>query len=160
MNPIVLTGIISALVAVLGTLLAFLGRTKDSTDKRLELLFTVNSGLVDDLRGERNDLRGERNDLQARVTALETAKDYQARELDRLHDELGKQQTELLLLRQRDAELHAWAVEIMTWASSAVVVILDLGGNIRSPPLPSRWPRTVDGLGFPNHPDDPATATP
>jgi len=129
MDGSVLTALISAGVAVGGTIAAFMSRTKDSTDKRLDLLFTANRDLVEDLRTERADLRAERSELRTRLDVVEA-------ELETLQSKVHQQDNELATLRIHEAELRGWADDIMRWAATAVSLIRGMGGTIDNPPSP------------------------
>jgi chromosome segregation ATPase len=133
MDGAILTALISAAVAIGGTIAAFLSRNKDSTDKRLDLLFTANKDLVEDLRTERTELRTERTELRARLDVLES-------EVEGLQVKVHQQDNELANLRARELELRAWADDIMRWAATAVTLIRGMGGTIDNPPTPPRQP--------------------
>jgi hypothetical protein len=109
------------LVTVLGSLIA--GK-RDAANKKLELMFTINGQLVDDLREERAELR-------ARVDALEDARKVQ-------DTEMGSMREAMAHLRTRDAELRTWADQIMSWAAMAVSIIRGMAGSIEDPPAPPR----------------------
>lgn len=131
-----ITALVSALVAVGGTIVAWFGRNKDSVDKRIELVFGANQALVDDIRTEREDIRAEALALRGRIEDLETDRDNLNKEVRHLRSMLTEQSNELVLLRSREAELRQWSIEIMLWVGQAILMIRSGGGVISEPPAP------------------------
>ncbi len=138
MDAAVLAAAISAGVALLGTGFTFVTRHRESYDKHIDMAFTFNQELVEDLRTERADLRTEREQLMTRLGQLE-------QEVSRLHGQVEDQRREVERLRQSEAELREWATHIMQWAVEAVEIIRDLGGVVGEPPAP---PPKVGGTEF------------
>lgn len=129
MDAAILTAVSSTVVAVGGTIFTFVGRNRDSTDKRIDSAFKANQELVDDLRLERTDLR-------TRIEALEVAREEMGREMTQQREMLSEQAIELRQMRAREADMREWADIIMEWAQLALGLIRELNGHIADPPQP------------------------
>ncbi len=133
MSEAVEVAVISAALALAGVLVTMIGsliaNRRDMASKRLELMFTVNQELVDNLREERTE-------LHTRLEALERDHQAQAAQMTQMRDAVQA-------LRLREAELRGWAAEIMSWAAVAVSIIRGMSGTIEDPPVPPREHDTV-----------------
>jgi hypothetical protein len=130
-NDALVTGIISAAVAIGGTWVAYRNRNRDSADNRLKMILDANHTLVADLQTEREELQTERGDLRERVIALEA-------DLKSLRSELHVQGRHLDGLRE-------WITRIMRWALDAAANVRKLGGTVDDPPPPPPEPPDLPG---------------
>lgn len=127
MNPTLATALLSAVVAVAGTVFTWMGRNRESSDKRIDTVISGHQSLLDDYRTDNEALKKRLDDLEA--SGARTTK-----ELFALREQLAEQALEVFILRQRENDLRVWATDVMAWCAMAMGVIHAAGLNINEPP--------------------------
>lgn len=137
MNPTLITAVLSAVVAIIGTVFTWMGRNRDSGDKRIDTVIEGHQALAEKYRVDNEALLKRLDDLEA-------ADERKSRELIQLREQLSQQGVEVFILRQRESDLRAWATDVMSWCAMAMGMIRGADLHVEEPPpLPKVYSRDV-----------------